>query len=121
MMKHVGSTIERKVFDSSSVFFYREKKSLTNSKGSYEILLGKRRENLSAFHDLWYGIVGKVSKVDFNYMKNHSENKNIDLLKICAVREVIEEAGLILLTKGIKQISPAKKIDLEELNYGVDD
>ena len=121
MMKHVGSTIERKVIDSSSVFFYREKKSLTNSKGSYEILLGKRRENLSAFPDLWSGIGGKVSKVDFNYLKNHSENKNIDLLKICAVREVIEEAGLILLTKGIKQISPAKKIDLEELNYGVDD
>jgi glyoxylase-like metal-dependent hydrolase (beta-lactamase superfamily II)/8-oxo-dGTP pyrophosphatase MutT (NUDIX family) len=109
-MKHVGSNIERKVFDSASVFFYRE------NSDRLEILLAKRKANLRAFPNLWSGIGGKVSRSDELFIKD-SNNPDCTLLKACATREVLEEIGLILLKKELKIITPARDIELQNLEY----
>ena len=120
MMKHVGSTITKKIFESSSVFFYRENQNTISPNGSIELLLAKRKENLRAFPGLWSGIGGKISSSDKTFLETNSDNENISLLKICAIREVMEEIGLTLLRDGVKQTQPTGSSDLNMLKYAVD-
>ena len=111
MMKHVSGKLERRILDSASVFFYRERNS------QIEILLAKRKAQLRSFPGLWSGVGGKVSAEDKNFIDFNADGVSLDVLKACAFREVVEEIGLVLLQDQIKQMPPAVEISLQSLEY----
>ena len=111
MMKPVAGNLERRILDSSSVFFYHELKS------EIEVFLAKRKTNLRSFPGLWSGIGGKVSTEDKKFVNNNTSDVTLDLLKACAFREVIEEVGLVLLSQKVEQMPPQEEISLTNLAY----
>lgn len=114
MMRHVSGHLERRVLDSSSVFFYHQKKS------EIEVFLAKRKANLRSFPGLWSGIGGKVSTDDKQFVNNSTSDVTLDLLKACAFREVLEEVGLVLLSQKVEQMAPQEEISLTNLSYEKD-
>ena len=114
-MKHVSGQLEKRILDSASVFFYRE-----STNQDIELLLAKRKPHLRAFPNLWSGIGGKVSKVDKEFV-GESDGVSINVLKSCALREVLEETGLYLLANNLKQGEPAEEVKLQDLSYSKND
>lgn len=119
-MKHVGgSLIKRKVIDSSAVLFIRK---IGEKNSEIQILLAKRKDNLRAFPGLWSGIGGKVSKLDKEFIRDNLEKYSMtDVFKATAIREVYEEINLLLLKRGVLNISGPNEITLQEIEKSFTD
>ena len=115
MMKHVAGQLKRRVLDSSSVFFYHQQNS------QIEIFLAQRKAHLKSFPSLWSGIGGKVEPEDKFFVNNTTDSITLDVLKACAFREVAEEAGLILLSQKVEQLSPQIETSLQTLHHARDE
>lgn len=125
MMKHVSANLKRRVLDSSSVFFYHQRNSQLDGRNSQldgiEIFLARRQPYLKSFPGLWAGIGGKVTSDDKKFVGIEPTALSLDALKACAFREVAEEAGLILLSPKLEQLSPQIETSLQILHHAKDE
>jgi 8-oxo-dGTP pyrophosphatase MutT (NUDIX family) len=75
---------------------------LCQNKSHINVLLLKRNKSLSFFGGTWVFPGGKVEKTDF---KNASTSRFIDVARIAAVREVMEETGLTIKSNDLTPFS----------------